>query len=99
MRDVITQFPAVVQLSGLNGQTGFKLDGEATNDYSGSSVSGAGDINADGIADLIIGSPGHNDRTGRSYVVFGASEVGDSGLLALSSLNGKICWSLCSSDS
>ncbi len=75
-------------LSSLNGMTGFKLDGEASNDYCGHAVNRAGDVNGDGNTDLFIGAPGHNSNTGRSYVVFGGSDVGRSGLLPLSSLNG-----------
>ena len=36
-------------LSSLNGTNGFKLDGENNSDYSGFSVSAAGDINGDGM--------------------------------------------------
>ncbi len=49
-----------IPLSELNGANGFKLDGEYNGDLSGSSVSAAGDINGDGHADLIIGSPRYN---------------------------------------
>jgi hypothetical protein len=83
------QFPAILNLTDLNGKNGFKLDGEAVNDYSGYSVSSAGDINGDGISDLMVGADGHASATGRSYVVFGGSEVGNSGLIALSGLNGS----------
>ncbi len=83
-------FPAVIPLASLNGQNGFKLDGENNGDYSGSSVSAAGDINSDGYADLIIGAYGYpgGSGQGRSYVVFGGSGVGSSGVFDLSSLNG-----------
>ena len=41
------------------------------------SVSGAGDINGDGVDDLIIGAyvadPNGNSAAGESYVVFGGS--------------------------
>ena len=51
------QFPEIMKLADLNGQNGFKLDGENNGDNSGYSVSAAGDINGDGQADLIIGAP------------------------------------------
>ena len=46
----------IIALSNLNGANGFKLDGENNNDLSACSVSTL-DINADGIADLLIGAP------------------------------------------
>ena len=82
------QFPAILPLGSLNGQNGFKLDGEATNDYSGVSVSSAGDINGDGHGDLVIGAYFHGNSVGRSYVVWGGPGAGVSGLVALSGLNG-----------
>ena len=84
------QFPAVFNLSALNGQNGFKLDGENNDDYSGYSVSAAGDINGDGHADLLIGAYGYpaNSDKGRSYVLFGGPGVGSSGDILLASLNG-----------
>jgi hypothetical protein len=50
-------FPASFDLSSLNGVNGFKISGEAAGDNSGV-VSGAGDINGDGFADLLVGAPG-----------------------------------------
>src|SRR4029453_8337211 len=72
------------------GTNGFALNGSADNDDAGSAVSGAGDINADGFDDLIIGAPeadaGGVDG-GQSYVVFGKSG-GFAASLNLSSLDG-----------
>ena len=66
-----TIFPVVITLTNLNGVNGFIIDGEATNDASGYSVSAAGDVNGDGYADLLIGAPGHAGGTGRTYVYTG----------------------------
>ncbi len=82
------QFPEIFQLSDLNGQNGFKLDGENGLDNSGYSVSKAGDINGDKYSDLIIGAWGYGHSKGRSYVVFGNSDIGVEGTVLLSSLNG-----------
>ena len=43
-------------LSALDGSNGFALTGRAQGDYSGRSVSSAGDVNGDGYDDLIIGA-------------------------------------------
>lgn len=56
------------------GLGGFAIDGEAATDSSGLSVSGAGDVNGDGYADLLVGAPGAANGasfSGKSYVVFG----------------------------
>src|SRR3989338_8192766 len=86
-------FPAALELSSLDGRSGFVLNGVAANDQSGISVSAAGDINCDGISDLIIGAPTVDPagrlNAGASYVVFGGSTVGSSGVMELSSLNGS----------
>jgi hypothetical protein len=53
---------------------GFALDGEAEEDAAGGSLSGAGDINGDGIADIVVGASGadpNGEGSGRAYVVFG----------------------------
>ena len=49
-------FPASLNLSDLDGTNGFRLDGVAAGDDSGFAVSGAGDVNGDGLADLLIGA-------------------------------------------
>jgi len=60
----------VIDLGNL-GSGGFRIDGIDQIDFSGTSVSGAGDVNGDGLADLIVGAPGSDSRAGESYVVFG----------------------------
>ena len=37
----------------------------------GGSVAGAGDVDGDGFADLLIGAPGHSSDTGRAYIALG----------------------------
>ncbi|MGH8615256.1 MAG: integrin alpha, partial [Gammaproteobacteria bacterium] len=66
-------FPAQLELSSLDGTNGFHLSGAAANDFSGGAVSAAGDVNGDGLADLLIGARGagpNGTRSGASYVVF-----------------------------
>ena len=75
-----------VSLSSL-GAGGFRIDGIDAGDLSGFSVSGAGDVNGDGLADLIVGAfgadPNAEPSAGESYVVFGKS---DSAAVSLSAL-------------
>jgi hypothetical protein len=84
-------FPPSLELSSLNGANGFVINGIDAYDRSGSSVSSAGDINGDGVDDLIIGAQGaepNGTDSGESYVVFGGAGVGAGGALELSTLNG-----------
>ena len=86
-----TPFSATFDVSLLDGTNGFALDGEAPSDYSGISVSGAGDINGDGLDDLIIGATfadPNGNSSGRSYVVFGSSG-GFTSPFSLNSLDGS----------
>ncbi|MEH2041135.1 hypothetical protein [Nostoc sp.] len=85
-----TGWSATLNLSDLNGANGFAINGIAADDILGRSVSSAGDVNSDGIADLIIGAyraDPNGDSSGQSYVVFGKS-TGWSATLNLSDLNG-----------
>ncbi|MCB0728610.1 MAG: FG-GAP repeat protein, partial [Ignavibacteriae bacterium] len=47
------------------------LNGESANSYFGISVSDAGDVNADGYNDVIVGAYGYSSNTGRAYIYFG----------------------------
>ena len=56
---------------------GFAIVGQGAQDLSGYSVGAAGDVNGDGLADLIVGAHGYDAahsgvQTGRSYIIFGS---------------------------
>jgi Ca2+-binding RTX toxin-like protein len=75
---------ASASLSGIGGTNGFSITGEGNSDNLGKSVANAGDVNGDGLDDLIISSNGGNPS---AYVIFGkASGMGSS--FDLSSLDG-----------
>ncbi|CAC9592578.1 hypothetical protein [uncultured Gammaproteobacteria bacterium] len=63
----------------ISGTGGFVINGENAGDKSGYSVSSAGDVNGDGLDDLIIGAPSagsaNNANAGKSFVVFGKTDT------------------------
>ena len=83
-------FASNVELSALDGTDGFRINGDAEGDQSGSSVASAGDVNGDGFADLIVGAPGadtNHINSGASFVVFG-KQSGFASNVKLSALDG-----------
>jgi len=90
-------FPGSFDLSNLDGSNGFTLKGSGKLDRAGSSVSDAGDINNDGIDDIIVSAPGVEidgiALVGRSYVVFGRSN-GFNNSVDLSALDGTTGFAL-----
>ena len=82
-------FSRTMELSELDGSDGFRINGENSYNYSGYSVSSAGDFNGDGYDDIIIGAYGaawNGFNSGSSYVVFG-KESGFSRTIELSELD------------
>ena len=83
-------FPAALNASSLDGKKGFKVFGQNSAAYLGTSVSSAGDINGDGLGDIIIGAPQTNpdeSGPGSAYVIFGKRTPFPS-VFMLSTLNG-----------
>lgn len=65
-----TNFSSSFNLANLDGNNGFVINGVNAEDLAGIAVSNAGDINGDGISDLIIGArgadPNDNSNAGAS---------------------------------
>jgi hypothetical protein len=84
-------WPARFDLTTLNGSNGFAINGVNTGDALGVSVNTAGDINDDGLADLVLGallaSPDGRSSAGMVYVIFGKNSVWPS-QFDLTTLNG-----------
>lgn len=66
--------PVSVELEQLDGTAGFIIDGGARGDRAGAAVSAAGDINGDGLDDLIVAAPGAHGTAGVTYLIFGRSD-------------------------
>ncbi len=79
-------FSSTIELSALDGSNGFRIDGGQYN-RSGYSVSSAGDINGDGIDDIIIGTMVLSAQRA-SHVVFG-KKGNFSSTIDLSALDGS----------
>ena len=73
-----------INLKDLNSEDGFVIKGVEKNDSTGRAVSGAGDVNGDGYADLLIAAPFADHPTttmrdiGASYVIYGGPSNYDS---------------------
>ena len=77
-------------LANLDGGNGFIIGGGAPGDSLGYSAGGAGDVNNDGIADIIVGAPATDSTAiGKTYVIFGDKHVGSGGFFNVSTLNGN----------
>lgn len=84
----------VLDLNDLDGSNGLTIEGLAAFDQAGGSVTGAGDVNADGIADFAIASrfAGDGDLAGagRVYLIYGSPSLsGGPATFDLASLDGS----------
>lgn len=89
-------FPAVLELSQLDGRNGFSIPAIATSGLLGISVGRAGDFNGDGIDDFFIGATSADSNgltnNGQLHVIYGNSAWGTAGSASsfnLLSLNGS----------
>jgi hypothetical protein len=63
-----------------DGSAGFALDGAGVQWFSGSSIAGVRDLDGDGLAEILVGSPAVSDDVGHAHLVRGAALVGALGL-------------------
>ena len=72
-------FPAELDLVNLDGEIGFRVVGATSYDLCGSAVASAGDVNGDGLTDLLVGAQlsdiGGDPRGGAAYLIYGRGGV------------------------
>lgn len=81
---------ANVDVTTISGAAGFACDGEVSNNQAGGAVSPAGDVNGDGIDDLLIGARFNfavGGGLGNAYVVYGR-DTAFPNVIPLASLDG-----------
>jgi hypothetical protein len=64
-----------LDLTALAPEDGFVIQGDGENNFLGTMVSAAGDINGDGYGDLIVGAPYNSDGGSASFALAGAVYV------------------------
>jgi hypothetical protein len=69
-------FPAVINLGSLSLGDGVRIEGVGPAEQTGLSVSWAGDVNGDGLGDILVGAQvgevGTNAAKGAAYLIFGS---------------------------
>jgi hypothetical protein len=78
-------------IASSSSSAGFALFGVAANDFTGRQLASAGDVNGDGLDDVLVGTAegdrNPDDGTGIAYVVFGKRDGGSIALIDLQSQN------------
>lgn len=67
----------LLPLTTAGSELGFAILGATSQDVNGWSVSGAGDVNGDGLADVIVGALNAHQLFGAAYVIFGRNKSVD----------------------
>ncbi len=81
-------FNATIPLAMLNGNNGFVIYGKSSSYNTGYSVAG-GDINGDGVCDLVFGAPGAgSSSSGEAYLIYGSNQTFPTPLQLSTFLNG-----------
>lgn len=79
----------VFDLNSLNGANGFIVEGTFSHEDLGSRIAAAGDVNADGIDDFLLGAgQAQTVAPGHSYLIYGSPSIGAGGTLDVSALDG-----------
>ena len=83
---------ANIDLSNLSTLDGFIIEGVSENDQLAQDASNIGDVNGDGIDDLLLSTPATDTSTdssvGTAYLVFGSTDLGEGGSFDLTTLDG-----------
>lgn len=70
-----SSFASKIDVSSLTSSQGFSILGANGYDQSGQAVACAGDVNGDGLDDIIIGAPFANSNSGKAYVIYGTKSA------------------------
>jgi len=91
-----------IDFANLTTRQGFKILGASANDWSGFSVAGAGDVNHDGFADILIGAyradPNGKTDAGIAYLIYGGRNVSDVDCINFNTTQGFSIWGATAND-
>jgi len=74
--------PALLTVNDILGGHGARFTGRGSAAYTGEAIAAPGDLNGDGLADVLIGAPGAVAQKGEAYLVYGRTSLESDVLLA-----------------